>query len=202
MLFRSDNIPTRFVPAGGGTRTTDGYSTVTINLPGAATQARVRITGRNDNNNELWCVDDVRITGTAPTTITQLTNGIATSPLTASQTNKAILGFSASSTSTPNFTAINIQNTQTPTGRYTNPKIYRSTDNDYSTAGDNTLVASGTISGTQLQFSGFSEALSGTAKNYFIVVDVDASVTGSTAASQPSFSCIVSDLPGQIMIRI
>ena len=57
-----------FQPSGGGARTADGYSTVKItNLP-ATNQLKVRITAVNNHNNELWVIDDFKITGTAAAT--------------------------------------------------------------------------------------------------------------------------------------
>jgi fibronectin-binding autotransporter adhesin len=144
----------------------------------AATRFACYTTGQNDLT--LYKLPTV-------TTIAQLTNGIASSPLTAGVTNKAILGFSASATGVPNLTAFNIGTTSTSVNKFTNLKLYVSTDNDYSTTGDNTLVtATFNQTATQIQVSAITEALGFTAKNYFIVADVDASVTGSTTAVQPS----------------
>jgi hypothetical protein len=53
-----------FQPSAGGARTTDGYSTVKItNLP-ATNQLKVRITAVNNSPNELWVIDDFKITDT------------------------------------------------------------------------------------------------------------------------------------------
>ena len=61
---------------GGGTRTTDGYSTLTItSLPVTGT-LRVRITLDNNQGTERWVIDDFKITGTlAVPTITSFTPG-------------------------------------------------------------------------------------------------------------------------------
>ncbi len=130
------------------------------------------------------------VTPAPSTTVTQLTNGIASSPLTASATNKAVLGFSISSTGTPNLTAFNVATSTTSVSKFTNIKLYRSTDNDYSTSGDNTEITGITINqtATQLQFSGLTEALSSSAKNYFVVVDIHSSVSGSTPSVEPSLT--------------
>ena len=61
-LYDGNATSVDFTPAGGGARTADGYSTVTIaNLP-ATSNLRVRITLLNDNANERWLVDDFKIT--------------------------------------------------------------------------------------------------------------------------------------------
>lgn len=46
-------------PAGGGARTTDGYSTVTLTgLPNTAS-LRIKITLKNNSGNEVWAIDNV-----------------------------------------------------------------------------------------------------------------------------------------------
>ncbi|WP_432672668.1 GEVED domain-containing protein [Flavobacterium sp. SM2513] len=54
-----------FSPAGGGNRTTDGYSTVTITGLPAVTNLRVRITLSNNSSSERWLVDEFKLTGSA-----------------------------------------------------------------------------------------------------------------------------------------
>jgi hypothetical protein len=56
--------PVNFQPGGGGSRTTDGYSTVSVTGLPAVLNLRIRITLLNDNSNERWVVDDFQITGT------------------------------------------------------------------------------------------------------------------------------------------
>ncbi|MCX6173831.1 MAG: T9SS type A sorting domain-containing protein [Ignavibacteriales bacterium] len=128
--------------------------------------------------------------GPFATTTVQLTNGIATSPLSGGHVNKATIGFSLTSEGTPNFTAINVQTSSTSVGKLTNIKVFKSTDNDYSTSGDNSQVSGLTINqtATEIQISGFSEALSDTPTNFFVVTDIDLSVTGATSNVQPSFT--------------
>ncbi|MDD4992345.1 MAG: T9SS type A sorting domain-containing protein [Paludibacter sp.] len=53
-----------FAPAGGGSRTTDGYSTVTVTSLPATTTLRIRITMLNNASGEEWAIDDIKITGT------------------------------------------------------------------------------------------------------------------------------------------
>jgi hypothetical protein len=79
VTYDGNNTATSFTPAAGGLRTTDGYSTIRINLPDAGTQARIRISMKNDNTNERWLVDDVKLVGTesgsAPPTLTADASG-------------------------------------------------------------------------------------------------------------------------------
>lgn len=66
--YDGDNLATVFTPAGGGYRTTDGYSTITItDLPNVA-NLRVRLVMNNNSGNEYWIVDDAEIIGTPAAT--------------------------------------------------------------------------------------------------------------------------------------
>ena len=66
--YDGDNSATIFTPAGGGNRTTDGYSTITItDLPNVA-NLRVRLIMNNDAANEYWIVDDAEVIGTPTAT--------------------------------------------------------------------------------------------------------------------------------------
>ncbi len=60
--------PVDFAPAGGGSRTTDGYSTVRVDIPVTETQVMIRITQLNNTANEKWCIDDLTIYGTSTCT--------------------------------------------------------------------------------------------------------------------------------------
>ncbi len=124
------------------------------------------------------------------TTTVQLTNGIATSPLSGGNVNKAIIGFSLISEGTPNFTAINVQTSSTTVGKFNNIKLYKSLDNTYATSGDNMQIAGAviTITATEIQIGGFSEMLSSTPTNFFVVTDIDLVVTGATPNVQQSLT--------------
>ena len=130
--------------------------------------------------------------------ISQLSGGIAPSPLAASATNKAILGYSLSApTGAPDFTDIDVDFTTDPSTRFTNAKLVKSTTNDYST-GTLTDLAAGTITGTQFQFTGFTETLSSSNTYYFVVADVLGTVNVSTPATTPSFSDVDLTISGSI----
>lgn len=59
--YDGDATTVFFAPAGGGSRTTDGYSFVRItNLP-SVTNLRIRITLFNNSANEQWVVDDFKV---------------------------------------------------------------------------------------------------------------------------------------------
>ncbi|NQX97131.1 MAG: T9SS type A sorting domain-containing protein [Flavobacteriales bacterium] len=63
-IYDGDNIITGFAPAGGGNRTTDGFSTITVTGLPAVTTLRVRLEFKNNSGNEIWVVDDAEIKGT------------------------------------------------------------------------------------------------------------------------------------------
>lgn len=67
--YDGNAIPVDFQPAGGGSRTTDGYSTVTITGLPAVSNLRFRITLLNDNMNERWVLDDFKVTGIPSVTL-------------------------------------------------------------------------------------------------------------------------------------
>ena len=112
-----------------------GISTITINLPNDITQAKLRITLLNDNINERWVIDNVKLIGT-----------INTSPkIFVSQTS--LTGFSQNS-STPSseqsytVSGDNLSNdvTITPPAGY---EISTSTGGSFSATNPITLSASG-----------------------------------------------------------
>lgn len=62
--YDGNAVPVDFAPAAGGSRTTDGYSTVTISGLPTTSNLRVRITLLNNSANELWVVDNFTVSGT------------------------------------------------------------------------------------------------------------------------------------------
>jgi hypothetical protein len=56
--------PVDFAPSGGGSRTTDGYSTLTITGLPITSNLKVRITLLSNNANERWAIDQFAVTGT------------------------------------------------------------------------------------------------------------------------------------------
>ncbi|MNK24824.1 hypothetical protein D3C87_431390 [compost metagenome] len=63
-IYDGNNVPTTFAPGGTGNRTTDGYSTVHLDLPNSCTQVRIRIRATNNATAERWTVDDIKLIGT------------------------------------------------------------------------------------------------------------------------------------------
>ncbi len=63
VTYDGNNSPTTFAPTGGGSRTSDGYSTLNINIPDTASQVRIRVRIENSSGSEAWVVDDIALTG-------------------------------------------------------------------------------------------------------------------------------------------
>jgi hypothetical protein len=120
----------------------------------------------------------------------QLTNGIAVAPLAASSTDHALLGFAVSSDGSQTLQALSFGTTSNSNGVLTNLRLVRSTDNDFATAGDNTVVGGSFVQNAgSIVVTGLTEALSATAANYFLVADVTSAVTVVT----PSLSISLDD---------
>ncbi len=64
ITYDGNNSVTAFAPSGGGSRTTDGYGLVKINLPNNATQVRAKLTLLNNSSSEAWVIDDLILTET------------------------------------------------------------------------------------------------------------------------------------------
>lgn len=63
--YDGNNSATTIQPAAGGNRTTDGYSTITVNnLPQVASM-RIRISMKNNSTGEFWVIDDLQLKGTS-----------------------------------------------------------------------------------------------------------------------------------------
>ncbi|MBX2916533.1 MAG: Ig-like domain-containing protein [Cyclobacteriaceae bacterium] len=120
-------------------------------------------------------------------TLNQIAGGgsnIAASPLNSGANNQAILGFSITTNGSTTFNALTVSLTTTATGKFLNPRIFKSTDAVF---GGDASINTGTI-GTQLQFTAINETLTAGTTNYFIVVNVEAGVNASTPATEPAFT--------------
>lgn len=135
--------------------------------------------------------------GSAPTasalttlivTLTQISgpgSNIAASPLNSGATNQAILGFSITTNGPTTFNTLTVSLTSTATGKFLNPRIFKSADAVF---GGDASINTGTL-GAQLQFTSIGDVLSGAGTtNYFIVVNIEAAVNAATPATQPSFT--------------
>jgi hypothetical protein len=125
---------------------------------------------------------------------TQLTGGLAGSPLFAGSSNQAILGFTLDKAAGAGntVTSITVPFTQDPSVRFSSAALYTSSDATYD--GTDISVATGTIGASTITFTGapltnFSGAGAAPAsQNFFVVVTVSASVTVATTATTPSLT--------------
>ncbi|MCK8480534.1 T9SS-dependent choice-of-anchor J family protein [Psychroserpens algicola] len=63
VVYDGDNSQASFAPAGGGNRTTDGYSFISVTDITNSSQLVIRITMANNSSNEFWVIDDVILSG-------------------------------------------------------------------------------------------------------------------------------------------
>jgi len=61
VAFTIAGTPAFFAPAGGGDRTTDGYYSIQIDIPSGTTSIDLRLYAVNDQQQERWNVDNVRL---------------------------------------------------------------------------------------------------------------------------------------------
>lgn len=59
----SAGTPASFTPAGGGNRTTDGYSYLSVTIPNGSSTLALRIQAVNNNAVEVWNIDNVTVEG-------------------------------------------------------------------------------------------------------------------------------------------
>lgn len=86
--YDGNATPVDFTPAGGGSRSTDGYSTVSVTGLPVTTNLRVRITLLNNAAAERWVIDDFKVTGT----IAAPCSGTPTPGNTVAATNPVVSG--------------------------------------------------------------------------------------------------------------
>lgn len=155
VTFDGNNIPTDFTPASGGNRTTDGYSTVRVNLPDAGTQARLRITMVNNAASERWTIDALKLIGVVATSPTKLaiTSITPTSPTAGSGFNVTVQAQDASNT--PSNVAANTSFDLTTNG---NAGVIGGILSGTINAGSNSV----TVSGVTLSTSGTLVSLTAT----------------------------------------
>ncbi|MCB0765355.1 MAG: lamin tail domain-containing protein, partial [Flavobacteriales bacterium] len=157
----------------------------------------------NSGSDHGLAVDDLSVTWTAGppppapvATFTGLTNGAAGSPLVAGSTEQVLFGFSATSTAsgstsptTQTLTALSLSTTSDPSGALQNVRLVRSVDTDPGTNGDNTEIGAFTLAPSALNITGIAQALNGTAKHYFVIGDIQNTVSVGT----PSFGVSMSE---------
>lgn len=165
------------------TLTTGPWNYVTVNSQDA-TNNYLRVTALDGYSGvrSFW-------TAASPSVVTlsTLTSGVETTPLTAGHLAKAIAGIQLSSSGAVTANTIKFNFSRALAGtEFTNFKLYLSSDNDYSTTSDNTLVTTSTAGGTvadayvTLTLTDNNSLVNGTPMNYFLIADVSTAVTAAT----------------------
>jgi hypothetical protein len=155
-----------------------------FNMANGQTNASVTASSPSATYNQFTVYGQTYTINTASLAVTSQQNGLASTTIYPAETGKAVFGFGVSATvGTPTINQININsNNSSLSTYYGNAKLYRSTTNNYTT-GSLTLLGSGSISGAFVNFTGLTETMSGTAKYYFLVVDVIYSGGGTNSTA-------------------
>lgn len=100
--YDGNATPVSFSPAAGGSRTTDGYSTVTVTGLPSVSNLMIKITMVNNSSSERWVIDHLIVSGSC-TVCTAPTTTLSSSGQTICSTSSVNVGVS-SSASSPTYT--------------------------------------------------------------------------------------------------
>jgi len=171
----SVNTSPNLAPVFSATNFSSGLSTFTDLKFNSVGTSALTIT-----SNSITSAATSAVTISSNTALGASSASLASSPLINSTTGKAVLGFSLqTSGSAVTLTDLTFNSTSSPTGLVKNLQLFSNTTDNFTGA---TQVATS----ASLAFSGMSIALSGTAKYFFLVVDVEDYF--SSAASTIQFS--------------
>ncbi len=122
-----------------------------------------------------------------------LTNGVYNGDLEEGLTDVPVFGFSATAIGAITLEDVKIQNTNTNSqGNFTNLKLIKSVDNDFSTTGDNTVMNGLTFSlnGSWIFIENINTLIDNATANFFLTLDNANNNGGSPPSSiQFSMSC-------------
>ena len=135
--YDGDASPVDFQPAGGGARTTDGYSTVTVTGLPSTTNLRVRITLLNNTANERWIIDNFAITP-APSNVSGYSN------LSVSGTSQSVSSLSSNTTYGYRVRAVGTNTTSSNSNVIAVTTLVGATDADYRTVTSGNFTATST----------------------------------------------------------
>jgi len=141
--YDGNNTATIFAPSVAGQQTTQGYSTVRLSLPDNMSQVRFQIRMNNDDD-EVWTIDDIRVTGiptftyswatvAAPSTVLATTTSTIQSPT--SNTTYVATVTNAAGCSATSQVAVGITNPTLASAPSSGNVIWRgATSTDWNTA--------------------------------------------------------------------
>lgn len=145
-------------------------------------------------------------------TATSITNGLATSPISAGTNDNALFGVQYTSTGTVELSSVrfNLGRNLGATNEVSKWKLVYSEDDDFSTTEDNTtlidvvpggaLTTGGQSTDSYVTFDVSSQAANynvvnnGTPVNYFLVTDIVSTVTAATSTITPSTSNLITTI--------
>ncbi|MDK2910945.1 MAG: hypothetical protein PWR20_2513 [Bacteroidales bacterium] len=184
--YDGDNTPEIFQPIGGGERTTDGYSTIKVNLPNSCSSATLKVSMKNNSSKERWTIDDIKLIGTSSASNIITTGTVSTPPFCVNSINSAsgTVDFSATGTySSSTFTAY----LSDASGSFASPTtIGTTTVNGTNPTGSiNITIPAGTASGTgyKIRIDCNSPAVTGTESTAFEIINGAKNVSGQTATA-------------------
>ncbi len=189
-------------PASGGSRTTDGYSTMTITSLPAASQLVVKITMLNNSTNERWTIDDFKVTGTVSATpsVAISTAHPAAGNISQASSNNIIGSFQLDvTTAAATLTGITVATTgtyQTADIATNGFKFWINSSNNLTGATQLGSAQAAAGSGSSIVVSGLSQNISsGTTRYVLFTADINNNATtsrtigiGTTAFSNITFS--------------
>ncbi len=135
--------------------------------------------------------------GQGEISVTQITGGVSGSPVAGGTNNIAVFGlsFEKADGASSEITQVIVQLSAGASGKFTNPRLYRSNNTTFEGIGSEALVSTGTIGTTPDSFTfdgapitGFGGASTLQTRNFFVVVDVDPTADGTTPGIEPSIS--------------
>jgi hypothetical protein len=139
-------------------------------------------TGATYNTSTVF--GDNYIANSANITMSSQQNGLTASPVYGGQTNVAIFGFGVTVTGSSNISQFNINSNNAALSTYFgNVRLVSSSTNSYT--GTLTTLATGTINGGFINFSGLTQSITNATKYYFLVVD---DIYTGTATSSVAFN--------------
>jgi hypothetical protein len=132
--------------------------------------------------------------------------GLSNTPLVAGSTNNAIAGFIIQGTSSATFGGFTLATSADAQNIFENIKVYSSTDNDYSTTGDNVLLTSSvsaSSTGFAITLTSAQTAIT-TPRYFFVVAGVKNSVDASASEITTSIahSSFVSGAAGKRFTKV
>jgi autotransporter-associated beta strand protein len=181
--YDGDATAVTFAPTGGGNRTSDGYSTITVTSMPIASNVRIRITMLTNSTAERWVIDDISISGTALVPSIAISSAHpASGNFNSNSTNNIVAGFQFDvTTAAATFTGISV----TTAGTYSTSDIQTNgfkfwINSSNSLSGATQLGASQAAvgSGGTVAVSGLTQSIPIGTRYILLTADISSGATG------------------------